>query len=299
MRWRTPALKVLLFPYIIFTLFCQLPPFPELLGPRFTIEVRNGERIKDFSRRLEEQNLLTPNSLNRAAGEMDFSEYPHVPAPRKNMNRFEGLFIPGEYTYQTSRLQTISGEDKYDAAEEKGYQNARYLLTYLLAESIPRYRNLKRDGLLNGYEKIILASIVEKEAASNRDYPQIASVFYNRLNGNHPLGSCPTVEYALGYHRPFLTYDDIAINSPYNVYKRRGLPPTPICFFSSGALAAIENPPETDLLFFVYDWTNGELYFTGDYEEHKTNAGVARNNYIYTFGYGTMRKVDYSKFYER
>jgi UPF0755 protein len=65
---------------------------------------------------------------------------------------------------------------------------------------------------------------------------QVAIVFHRRLRSGIPFGSCPSVEYVLGSHRPFLTSDDVSIHSPYNLYKKPGLTPTPICFFSDSAL---------------------------------------------------------------
>jgi UPF0755 protein len=140
--------------------------------------------------------------------------------------------------------------------------------------------------------------MVEKEAVANRDYGRVASVFYNRMEGGSRLASCPAVEYTLGYHRPFLTRDDIMIDSPYNVYLRRGLPPTPICFFSDEALAAVKNPPESDLYYFVYDWTRAQLYFAESYQTHLENANRARANYIKKFGKESLHKIYYNKFYE-
>jgi UPF0755 protein len=69
---------------------------------------------------------------------------------------------------------------------------------------------------------------VEKESVKKENFEEVASVFFNRMRTGQTLGSCPTVEYALGYHRPFLLESDVRIQSPYNVYRNKGLPPTPI-----------------------------------------------------------------------
>jgi len=102
-------------------------------------------------------------------------------------------------------------------------------------------RSVKPVAQLTPYQQLILASIVEKEDIAGKNYDLVASVFLNRLTWGDCLASCPTVEYALGYHRAFLTRYDISIPSPYNVYLRKGLPPTPICFFSDRALQAVRN----------------------------------------------------------
>ena len=86
---------------------------------------------------------------------------------------------------------------------------------------------------------------------------------------------------------------------PYNVYKYPGLPPTPICFFSDEALLAVTEPIETDLYFFVFDWTIGELFFSDTYEEHKENAQIAYQNYINNYGQNSLHDIYYDKFYEK
>ncbi|HHY13645.1 MAG TPA: endolytic transglycosylase MltG [Thermoanaerobacterales bacterium] len=75
------------------------------------------------------------------------------------------------------------------------------------------------------HEVVTLASIIEREAQSDDERAIISSVFHNRLKAGIPLGSCVTVQYALGERKPNLTNKDIEIDSPYNTYKIKGLPP--------------------------------------------------------------------------
>ena len=78
-------------------------------------------------------------------------------------------------------------------------------------------------------EQVInLASIVEKEAVLDEDRPIIASVFYNRLKIGMPLQSDATIQYIFKERKKIVTYKDLEIDSPYNSYKNKGLPPTPI-----------------------------------------------------------------------
>ena len=190
--------------------------------------------------------------------------------------------------------------------ELRSDESSAELVRRLLRRSAERLAQIRRSSTpysiagtgLSEYEQLTLASIVEKEAASNRGYERVAAVFLNRLRAREVLGSCPTVEYALGYHRPFLLFKDLEIQSPYNVYKRKGLPPTPIAFFSNGALQAVRQPIDSEDFFFVYDWTTGELVFAVEYSDHKRNAQVARKNFIRRFGDdGLYQKYD-GLFYE-
>lgn len=138
------------------------------------------------------------------------------------------------------------------------------------------WRNLKPEEV---YDKVILASIVEREYRLPQEAPLIASVFYNRLEHSIALSSCATVEYIITEvqgkkHPEYITYDDLKIDSPYNTYLNRGLPPTPICNPGAVSLEAAFNPPETDYLYFLLkNKETGEHYFSKRFSEHN-NARV-------------------------
>ena len=123
-------------------------------------------------------------------------------------------------------------------------------------------------------ELLILASIVEKETALEREKPLVAAVFLNRLAKGMPLQADPTVVYALtqGVHplgRP-LTRNDLQIESPYNTYRNMGLPPTAITNPSVSAMEAVLHPAPISCLYFVADGSGGHV-FCVDLEEHQKN----------------------------
>ena len=245
-------------------------------------EVRVDERMSRFCKRLENQQIYSCAEFREAAGKEEFKQFAFLPAPVDALHRFEGMFRPGQYRVDAkqSLVRTI---------EQMLEKTRRELLDLdTAADSRPVIR----------ISDIILASIVEKEAASNKDYNRIAAVFLNRLQKKQQLGSCPTVEYALGYHRPFLLFKDLELQSPYNVYKRKGLPPTPIAFFSKEAYAAVLRPARTADFFFVFDWTDGNLYFAEEYSQHKRNASRARENFIQKYGREHMYRAFPELFYE-
>ena len=275
-----------------FVLFCTNCSLNTNKSQEISFTVLNGERVQDFCKRLNKQNISDCSSFERISKEKDFGEYSFVPDPG-NMNRFEGLFRPGSYTIQVRN--EYCDESRSDMQRCIHDANAEKITALLLEKSSYRFINQSRYEF---YQQITLASIVEKEAASDKDYKFVSSVFQNRMKKGMVLGSCPTVEYALGYHRPFLLFKDIAIQSPYNVYKRRGLPPTPIAFFSDEALEAVRHPENTEYLFFVFDWTTGELHFSEKYEQHKVFASRARENFIRKFGKDSIHRVYPDKFYE-
>ncbi len=116
-------------------------------------------------------------------------------------------------------------------------------------------------------EVVNLASIVEKEAVLDEDRPIIASVFYNRMDIDMPLQSDATIQYAFDQRKEIVTYKDLEIDSPYNSYKNRGLPPTPIANPGIKSIEGVLYPKETDYLYFVAKMDGGNNYST-NYEDH-------------------------------
>ena len=104
---------------------------------------------------------------------------------------------------------------------------------------------------LTQHEIVTLASVIEKEAQSKSERPRIASVFHNRLKRKWRLQADPTVLYALGNPKRLLTRADLSVDSPYNTYKHRGLPPGPIANPGIDSIIAALRPEKTDYLYFV------------------------------------------------
>jgi UPF0755 protein len=251
-----------------------------------------GERVIDLARRLEEQGLSSPEIFLRLASTAEFPAFPFVPAPRPNLNRFEGLFAPGRYTLSLGGV--LSGSLSH--AQKTAF--TRELARELLRASARRFRRFHSRTGLSLAQSIILASIVEKESVNGSDYRRIASVFVNRLRARMALASCPSVEYSLGYHRPYLLLSDIKIDSPYNLYLHLGLPPTPIAFFSDAAFRSVMDPPETAYNFFVFDWARGKHYFAADYAGHEVNMEISTKDFIAAYGAGRMFTKYPTKYYQ-
>ncbi|MEC9235203.1 MAG: endolytic transglycosylase MltG, partial [Pseudomonadota bacterium] len=134
-------------------------------------------------------------------------------------------------------------------------------------------------------EALILASIIEKETGIGGERARIAGVFVNRLRIGMPLQTDPTVIYALtmGKHQndgqgPLgrrLLSKDLKVDSPYNTYRYKGLPPTPIANAGRAAIAAALNPETHKYLYFVADGTGGHA-FSKTLAEHNANAAKWR-----------------------
>jgi len=128
------------------------------------------------------------------------------------------------------------------------------------------------------YEVVTLASIVEREAVAAEERPIIAGVFLNRLEAGMSLDSCPTVQYALGYQEesgqwwktPVKLEEFDQVDSPYNTYLHRGLPPGPICNPGLASIQAVLKPVESEYLYFLAKG-DGSHAFAKTFEEHLQN----------------------------
>jgi UPF0755 protein len=123
--------------------------------------------------------------------------------------------------------------------------------------------------LKTAYDALVLASIVEKETALPQERPLIAAVLMSRLKKGMRLQTDPTVVYGLGdRYDGDIRARDLRLDSPYNTYTRKGLPPTPIAMPGQAALDAVVHPAETDALFFVAKRSGGH-HFSATYDEHR------------------------------
>jgi uncharacterized YceG family protein len=108
-----------------------------------------------------------------------------------------------------------------------------------------------RSKHLSAYDVLIIASMIEREAALDRERPLVAAVIYNRLKQGIPLGIDATIRYAVNnFDRPLLM-SELAINSPYNTRKRKGLPPTPIGNPGFKSIQAAAHPARARYLYYV------------------------------------------------
>jgi len=131
-----------------------------------------------------------------------------------------------------------------------------------------------KNNNLTPIQACTLASIIEEETNVKKDKGNIASVYINRIARDMPLQADPTIKFAMkdfGLKRIYEKY--LAVQSPYNTYANRGLPPGPICTPSVETLDEVINAPKTDYVYFVANSDlNGGSIFTSTYEEHMKYA---------------------------
>ncbi|HKD52576.1 MAG TPA: endolytic transglycosylase MltG [Steroidobacteraceae bacterium] len=172
----------------------------------------------------------------------------------------EGEFFPDTYRFAANTSDVAILGLAYDSMQHA-----------LAAAWQERHPGLPFD---TPYQALILASMVEKEAALKSERARIAGVFVNRLRKGMRLQSDPTVVYGLGggYDGTIHTRD-LQRDTPYNTYTREGLPPTPIALPGRESLLAAVQPEATNALYFVATGLgDGAHHFSNSLEEH--NAAV-------------------------
>ena len=220
----------------------------------YKVTIPEGVTLSKTARLIEEAGICSLEDFLSAAG--DKSIIGKYQIPNETM---EGYLFPDTYLfpseYPAERIVTTMADNLFSNLQK---------INPSILEMNPKELN----------EKIILASIIEREYRVEKEAPIMAGVFYNRLRINMALQSCATVEYIITEiqnrpHPSVLLFSDIEINHPYNTYIKPGLPPGPISAPGITALRAAFYPENTNYLYFrLEDAASGRHYFSRTYDEH-------------------------------
>ncbi len=207
---------------------------------KFTIP--EGYSLEQIADKLTAEGKIDKQKFYEELNKID--DFPY-PTPKGN---FEGYFYPETYNFSE-------------------YFKEKEIINTILGEFLKKFPSEKYPDKDEFYKKLIMASIIEKEAVKADEKPVIASAFYNRMKKGMTLSSDATVNYLFGYSKRRIYYKDLAIDSPYNTYKYKGLPPAPIANPDIKSVEAAYNPADTDYLFFVAKG-DGYHFFSRTYKEH-------------------------------
>ena len=181
----------------------------------------------------------------------------------ESVDNAEGYLYPGSYSL-------MEGE------------NAADLLRKMMEKFLNVYSSLEVESSLSKHQTVILASMIEEEAVVDAEKPVIASVFYNRLKKGMRMQSDPTVSYGVwkaSGKKSKITRKHILKATPYNTYRRGGLPKGPISNPGFHSLKAVFHPSKTSYLYFVSK--NGRTHvFSKNYSDHK-KAVAAYRRYVH------------------
>ena len=208
----------------------------ETNGVRLTIP--EGFTSKQVFARMEALELGTKEEIDKVLSKVDF------PYPHEN-NNFEGYFYPETYIFPEN-------------------VTTKQVIQTILAEFLKKFPPEKYPDKQKFYDNLKMASIVEAEVPDAADKPKVAGIFLKRLEIDMKLESDATLKYELG--RQASRNELKSQNTPYNSYKVKGLPPTPIGNPPIETFKAVLNAEKTDnLFFFTY---KGKTYYSKTHEEH-------------------------------
>ncbi|NLX82491.1 MAG: endolytic transglycosylase MltG [Clostridiales bacterium] len=180
------------------------------------------------------------------------------------------------------RKYVLEGYLAPDTYEVYTDASAEDIIKKLLSQTEAVYKeplHARTDEMNMTMDQIItLASLIEKEGKT-ADFAKVSAVFHSRLKQNIALGSDVTIKYVSGTNRMALNKEDLALQSPYNTYIHKGLPPGPICSPSPAAILAALYPDEQFmqegyLYFCSKDPGTGELHFSKTLAEHEYAVSV-------------------------
>ncbi len=181
-----------------------------------------------------------------------------LPAGFQSAKTLEGFLFPDTYLFRAN-------------SSEKEVIEQMVSRFNTMFKKAKQFNCLKKKGvLLDDYEILKLASLVEKETSLKNEMPLIASVFYNRLKKGMKLECDPTIIYALileGRYDGNIKRKDIRMKHPFNTYYIKGLPPTPIANPGFNAIKAAFCPASSEYLFFVSN-NKGKHLFSKTYKQH-------------------------------
>lgn len=125
-------------------------------------------------------------------------------------------------------------------------------------------------------EVVTLASMIERETMVDTERPLVSSVIYNRLDRGMKLQIDATIEYVIDRKQVRLTYDDLAIDTPYNTYMYKGLPPGPISSPGLASLQAAAKPASTEYIYYVLTSKDGAHTFTTNEADHLKAKAISK-----------------------
>lgn len=171
----------------------------------------------------------------------------------------------------------------YDVDANRGAVEALTQMTERFAEEAAaiNLEGAARALGISPYDVVKIASIVEAETPLDEDRPKVARVILNRLAKHMPLQLDSTVNYVREQKKARLSLRDIQVESPYNTYLNRGLPPTPIDSPGVKALTAALAPAGGDWLYFVTIDKAGHSLFTSSYAAFLAAKAKAQHDGVY------------------
>ncbi len=164
--------------------------------------------------------------------------------------------------------------DTYLVPVDASGSDVKKIITDRFSDKYNNIRSKLSTSTINTNTVLTIASIIQREAAGKSDMNLISGIIWNRMFEGMPLQMDATLQYAKGDDTngwwPAVSAQDKNIDSPYNTYKNKGLPPTPIANPGLAAITAALSPATTDCLYYIH--ANGIIHCSATYEGHLKNV---------------------------
>ncbi len=226
----------------------------QLLDPE---RIPNLIRINEGAWRSEIQEAFLAYGFNRSEISRAFSS---LKLP-KGFSSSEGLLFPAQYSFPEGTTAAQAAQRLVERFTEDGYAK----------------KLLQGSSQYSPQQLLTIASIIQAEG-STQDFSKVSRVIYNRLKIGMPLQMDSTVHYIMQARGDiFLSRKSTMLNSPYNTYRRYGLPPGPICNPGADAIKATLEPVAGDWLYFI-TVAPGDTRFTSSLDEFNTWKAIYTKN---------------------
>lgn len=235
------------------TAILTLMPVPQA---SVSITIPEGFSIQQIAERLDKQEAAAKDdfleeiqAVNRYQQDYDFLQT--VPQEAD----LTGFLFPDTYDFYKNSEQELVVRKILDNFDQKLDEKLR--------------QDIKAQSKTI-FEIITMASIIEKEVVSDQDRAIVSGIFWQRFQDNYPLESCATIAYALKLNKWRYSDLDLQVDSTYNTYKNKGLPPGPICNPGLSAIKAAIYPQKSDYYYYL-SAPDGQTIFSQTLEEHNAN----------------------------
>ena len=226
----------------------------QLLDPE---RIPNLIRINEGAWRSEIQEAFLSYGFNRSEISRAFTS---LKLP-KGFSSSEGLLFPAQYSFPEGTTAAQAAQRLVERFTEDGYAK----------------KLLQGSSQYSPQQLLTIASIIQAEG-STQDFSKVSRVIYNRLKIGMPLQMDSTVHYIMQARGDiFLSRKSTMLNSPYNTYRRYGLPPGPICSPGADAIKAALEPVAGDWLYFI-TVAPGDTRFTSSLDEFNTWKAISTKN---------------------
>ena len=226
------------------------------------VTIPEGYTMEQIFHKLEDENVCSYDDLMDAAANYSYNYSFIDQSMQGDAKRLEGFLFPDTYEFYQG-MQASSAINKF-------LENFHDRITAEMLEKAD-------ERGMTMQEVVTVASMIEKEAANDDERAMIAAVIYNRIEAGMPLQIDSTIMYVLPEHKDVLTVEDTKIDSPYNTYQNKGLPPTPITNPGLASIKATLSPASTQALYYALDAESGTHKFFTSYGEFQ--AFVAKQSY--------------------